>query len=606
MFRYFAGVWNAASRLECEAARRLRARPPQRSSQWQCMIEVPGFFVFCADAQRGLHCHRLSGNAGVVLGSLFERHHDLLDDAPCAHAQLDGAATQRLVESHGRSLIEHYWGNYVAFLYDSQSVTVLVSPAGRIPCLSSPIDNITCFYSRLTDALALGLPSPTPSHIYIRRRVLGQSPDSGNPLHEVTRLFRGEALRIQAQVHPLRIERRLLWNPHRFTQPDQQIDTPQRTAPAMRNVIRSCTQTLARDYDHVQLRLSGGLDSSIIAGCLRGTPAHVACHTYFTADTRADPRPWARLAAAHGGYPLAECTIHPEQLQLPHLACLRRSADAVSRLEYLARAQMERALCQKHVFCAVFTGDGGDAGFCSDCVALALTQHLHHHGLTRHTWNLARQVALATHRSHWYVLHQALRRRRHALPWVDPLHIDPLQMQLVAPDLMATRTTSLRHPWVGTDDNESQLTFYRLGLLVHPIDEFDLSVEADAPTPEIVHPLCAQPVVELLLRIPVYCHFEAGRDRGLARRAFAQDASAPNLERTWKDRAPGFLSQLIVQHVDWLRETLLEGILVKQRYLDRDKVAAALAFAPSRSSVNPAEIIRHLDVELWARQWQAG
>ncbi|HEY6642875.1 asparagine synthase C-terminal domain-containing protein [Povalibacter sp.] len=582
-----------------------RERLQQLSSQWHCVFDIAGCCVFCADSQpRSLRSHVLPDNAGVILGSLFERATDLGDDTACRRASLDSTTTQATVQSRGQHLIEHYWGNYVALLCDRGRVTALVSPMSSLACLASTVGGATWLYACLADALQVGLPPPTPTHTYVRRAVLGQLPEANDSLHGMIRLNRGEALDLHPGAQPPGLHRRCAWDPHRFTETSALIDSPVVAAHAIRNVVRSCTQTLARDYDHIQLRLSGGLDSSIIAGCLRDAPARVACHTYLHIGTSADPRSWAHLAADHAGYPLSEHLVNTTSLSLPSLDRLRRSADIVSRTNYLFLPQLERTLCNTQGPSAVFTGDGGDAGFCSDCVALALVQRLHHRGLTLRAWRLSRHVALATHRSQWHVLTQAIKAWRGRVPWTDPTAWNSQDMELIALDLAHAARSSLKHPWLPDNDDEAPLTFFRLGALVLPIEERDLSVRTDDFGPEIVQPLCSQPVVELMLRIPVYLHFEDGRDRGLARRAFAQDASRPNLERVWKDRAPGFFSELILRHVEWLREVLLDGVLVGAHYLDRRKLEAALAATPSHTSVNPGELLRYLDIELWARQWK--
>ena len=61
--------------------------------------------------------------------------------------------------------------------------------------------------------------------------------------------------------------------------------------------------------------------------------------------------------------------------------------------------------------------------------------------------------------------------------------------------------------------------------------------DAADPEPEIVSPLYAQPPSSFFLRIPIHVHAEGGRDRGLARRAFAREV--PNRScKAVEDRLP--------------------------------------------------------------------
>ena len=161
---------------------------------------------------------------------------------------------------------------------------------------------------------------------------------------------------------------------------------------------------------------------------------------------------------------------------------------------------------------------------------------------------------------------------------------------------------SYPHPWFSQLRHVPWDVIRRLGILVSTPEFYNVT-DAARPEPEIVSPLYAQPAVELFLRIPIHVHAAGGHDRGLARRAFAREVPEPILRREWKDRAPGFHSEVLLRNLDFVREVFLEGVLVREGLLDRAAVEAALAPGPSKTEVLPVEIYRHLDVEIWARYW---
>jgi len=158
------------------------------------------------------------------------------------------------------------------------------------------------------------------------------------------------------------------------------------------------------------------------------------------------------------------------------------------------------------------------------------------------------------------------------------------------------------HPWFTHLRHVRWDVIRRLGTLIGT-PEFYNVIDAAQPEPELIAPLYAQPAVELFLRIPIHVHALGGRDRGLARRAFVREVPQPILQRLWKDRAPGFHSELLLRNLDLVRELFLDGVLVREGLLDRAAVEAALAPGPSKTQVLPVEIYRHLDVEIWARYW---
>jgi asparagine synthase (glutamine-hydrolysing) len=143
----------------------------------------------------------------------------------------------------------------------------------------------------------------------------------------------------------------------------------------------------------------------------------------------------------------------------------------------------------------------------------------------------------------------------------------------------------------------------KLGMLLGTPDLYNGQAQPSAAGPEIVAPIYSQPVIELALRIPADVLFADGRDRGLARRAFRGDVAQPILNRSWKDRAGDFHDQLIHRNRDWLRQIFLDGVLVGEGLLDRAAVERALAPGLVKSEVFPGELLRHLDTEIWARQW---
>jgi hypothetical protein len=46
-------------------------------------------------------------------------------------------------------------------------------------------------------------------------------------------------------------------------------------------------------------------------------------------------------------------------------------------------------------------------------------------------------------------------------------------------------------------------------------------------------------------------------------------------------------------------------VLVEEGILDPAKLERALNTAPSKTTVRSAELLKHLDLELWARRWYA-
>jgi asparagine synthase (glutamine-hydrolysing) len=607
MFRYIALVWNVTNEQQSSTAESLAGR--LRAPRWTPALLGKGLRVFCADAGTGmLRALTLANDAGVILGTLLERNRDIDDDSPSRRAIPSARGIEAILASQGRWLIENCWGNYVALLHDASAGTVraVKDPSGTLPCFTTSVEDVTIAFSNIGDCVDLGARRFTVDRAYLRARVLGFTNLEKNALEGVEQVRRGECVELDPAARPVIRSRRFYWNPFVFLHEERTIEDPRRAAESMRATVRSCTQALSGGHTSLLHRLSGGLDSSIVAGCLGrvSMQPRITCYTYFNPHGRSDERPWARLAAEHTGFEHLEYPIVPAEISFADLVRPRPASEPLPLLAYLMRSTVEHRLAAERKATAVFTGDGGDSGFCSDSFAYAVTDYLRRHGPRLAALRLASEVALLTERSTGAVLFSSMRRWLLGANMREQIPALLLGSQLVSPQARAgfAIPDSYPHPWFNQLGHVPWDMIRRLGVLVLTPEFYNVADAAD-PEPEIVSPLYAQPALELFLRIPIHVHAEGGRDRGLARRAFAREVPQQILQRQWKDRAPGFHSELLLRNLDLVRELFLDGVLVREGLLDAAAVEAAFAAGPSKSEVLPAEIYRHLDVEVWARYW---
>lgn len=609
MLRYLGIVWNDANPQQRETAQLIGSRLQKLYPAWHRELSAPGMQVFCAGTANELaRVHRLPGNAGVVIGTVFARNRDVLSNEMNAPVAFEETETAAILRSECRWLIEHGWGDYVAFAHNpvEHKKWVLKDPVGYLPCFRTVFRDVTIVFSRIGDCLDLQLQRFTVNDAFLHAHlVAGSSLQELPPLKEVLAVRRGECIEFKRGNGPYGA-RKVYWEPLKFTDSDQLLEEPEHAARAMRATVQAATSSWVKAHPSLLLRLSGGLDSSIVAGCIGNAPekSRFVAYTYFSPNGRSDERPWAKMAAQHSGCEHLEYPVSPAQMDLTMALDMDPSPEPSPLLGFLQRTTVEQTFATDTGATAIFNGDGGDSGFCSDSIAYAVPEYLQNHGLRLGAFRLASQVALLTERSSWSVLVHALRRLSKGEQSM------PRERILAASRLVNSEikeafriSTTLSHPWFKNERRVPWDKLRRLGMLIAVPEYYNVSAPKDALVPEIVSPLYAQPVTELLLRIPIYTHFHDGRDRGLARRAFAQDVPEPILRRLWKDRAPGFHDELLERHRSFLQETLLEGALVKSGLLDRALLTEALSASPSKSQVYPGEIFRHLDTELWARHW---
>jgi asparagine synthase (glutamine-hydrolysing) len=118
----------------------------------------------------------------------------------------------------------------------------------------------------------------------------------------------------------------------------------------------------------------------------------------------------------------------------------------------------------------------------------------------------------------------------------------------------------------------------------------------------ICSPLLSQPVVETCLRIPSWLWFAQGRNRSVARAAFAGLLPATVTGRRTKAAFDSLGARIIRLNARRLRSMLLDGVLVKEGIADPDGIDRAF-----RGDIADGEVVAELlgiaDVEAWASGW---
>lgn len=611
MFRYLALIWDVRESRQVEAAQAATRRLKTAAPPWQEVFDRAGVRVLCADIQPGSLAPRLlAKKAGVVLGSLFTRKADLVDDTPSEQCPLDPGQTAAIVDSKGEWLVRNAWGNYVAFVCDplTGAIRVLKDPCGSLPCFSTTFGGITAVFSSIADCMQLGAIRFTANRRFIERRLYGgDMTHQWNALNEVTQIRRGECAEFDSRQQPAMVDRRFFWSPFDFAQARDLLDEPHLAAMALRNTLRSCTATLAASHESALMRISGGLDSSIVLACLQRAPRRprLLAYTQYAPDGPLDPRRWARMAVAQAGCEHVEMQATAAGVRLTSILQMAPSAEPFSTLMCLATMAHEQDLMARHPASATFTGDGGDFVFGSFCIGEAATAYLRRHGPRPAVLRLAAESALVLRQTTWHALGRALRTwlTGRSLTSIDAMNVEA--RRLVPADVVREcEANPAVHPWLAGLRHAPWEAISKLGMLLATPDLYAGQAHPGVSGPQIIAPIYSQPLIEVALRIPADVLFAGGQDRGLARRAFRGDVPQPILSRAWKDRAGTFHDEVIERNRDWLREIFLDGVLVGEGLLDRAALERTLTPGLVKSDVFPGELLRHLDTEIWARQWK--
>jgi asparagine synthase (glutamine-hydrolysing) len=575
---------------------------------WSLVLDTPGLAVFHAEQGRGPDdAYLLPHAGGAVLGTLFQRG---FDGAVSVRArQFDESEAARIVSSGGRRLLENYWGRYVAIVRasDTADVWLLREPSGSLPCWYIARDGVSLVCSDIEDCRDLGSCAFTVNWDYITSRVAHaglQVRDTA--LNEVSEIQPGERLGVRAG----KVTRDMVWNPIEIARAVP-LASPEEAQASLRAATLDCIHAWASCHDGILHNLSGGLDSSIVLSCLQSAPSRprVLCLNYFGHGPNEDERQYARLMAQHVGAELVESELDRTGVQLEDLHALRRSPRPWFYLYELQHARYEAALAEQHGAAAIFSGAGGDSVFYQARGDLALCDFVLDHGFGRGLFDAAVDAARVSRQSIWALLWKAARQRIWSPKW-DPIGmVRPFRRTIVTQAVMevAKRNSDLSHPWLtpeGVIGVPPGILWHILTLSMAPAyyGSFEWSGHL-----ERVFPLLGQPLVEVCLRIPTYHLIRGGHDRALARRAFAGDLPRQLVRRYAKGRADHSFRDLLDANLPFVRELLLDGLLVRRGLLDRGALELYLSRESSPADSEYTEILHeHVCTEAWLRKWAAG
>jgi asparagine synthase (glutamine-hydrolysing) len=603
MYRFAVLVWNPEHAQASAVAADLQERFLTASRHsWRRAIECEGLAVLHAGVRFPSSLTMvLSDDAGAVMGRVFRRDAD--PSAPLSGIELDAAQSGKIVATRGAHLLERYFGRYVAVIRDPAdgSVRILRDPSGAMPCFLSSYRGVTIAFSDVEDCLALRVMRFTVNWAFVAAFVPYSSlqvRDTG--LNEVTELQPGEMIRIDRGV----LERCFRWNPFEVARGDR-IEDVDTAIHLVHRTVRHCVQAWASVHPVILHNLSGGLDSSIVLSCLRDAPTRplLACINYFATGRHEDERKYARLAAGSAEVELIEQQHESEQVNLRKLFEVRRAPRPWFYMYDLESGPLESRLAAERGITGIFSGAGGDALFFQNRADLAVVDHLFEHPLSGRLPGVALDAARVSRSSMWPLLRAAFAQRVTRRGW-SPLSEVGRSRSLIRPEVVASARANreLLHPWLEKSAGALPGVLWQVMSMSVPPSFYD---SFDHETmPERVVPLMSQPLIELCLRIPTYVSITGGYDRSVARRAFASEVPMEIIRRRAKGGVTRHNTNMLDANLEFIREVLLEGLLVREGLLDRGRLEHYLSRETSPADFEYHEILhQHLCAEVWLQRW---
>jgi asparagine synthase (glutamine-hydrolysing) len=592
--------------------------------EWLSVYSAPGVCVVQAPKAGGAGIYPLSNSSGVTLGIVFSSNREHRADS--RQPVFDGERTNEIVSSGGQYLIDHYWGSYVSIISDAANFKyhVIREPTGNFPCYYTRRNGLSIFFSHVEDCTNFLPVDFNVNRSYLARwLVCSRTAGRDTGLTEIQELSGGERVTLSGQ----RIAHTMLWDPVRLASTPRMIP-PDSAATELRSAVQSTVHAWASRYGKITHKLSGGLDSSIVAACLANAPSrpsvtylnfsisaeHDNEHLYLpgieeqTANklrsiaTSGDERYYARLVSERWGVPLIE-------KQRSISMDLRRMWDApltTAPSMYFTSMEVDDAeieLVKSLGTQAFFSGQAGDSVFLATMQPLAAIDFARLHGMRPALWPYIKASSILCKDSVWKLISTAFTHGVLHRPYSPSITVLQ-QPTLLCQDVIASLSEDdFDSPWAKTAEHLPPGKQNHLaGLAGSAYSDFVFHSGRQA---DHIDPLNSQPIWELALQLPTYTMLTGGVSRGLARRAFSESLPPEIRRRQVKGAGTSFYQQIVRKNMGFLSEALMDGFLVREGYLDRQKLANYFSTDDPFAVINATQVLIYLAAEAWLQRWAA-
>lgn len=533
-------------------------------------------------------CFQAVSEGGLLIGSLFQR-------GCSGPVQLTPAAQDAAIVTRGESLIGQYWGAYLAVLPDKDQATLHIvrAPLGDLPCYWTRIDRSVILASDLTLLhAAVGGQFPIDRTALARHLGAEDLRHAETCLKGVHELPGGQRMSIGAG-EPVFTE---IWSPWLFTTAGRQIFDVADARQRVRGAALHSVQARGSQLGPVLLKLSGGLDSSIVAACLRAANIDFASLNLVTLDASGDERDHARAVASAVDVELIESVRDASQVDLERSAAFRLPRPTAHGFAQES-ARLAAAAAERTGSKALFDGGGGDNIFCSLQSARPAADCLLSADSEGSFWPCARTIAELAQASLAQVAWRAFlisRRRSPRFRW-------QLDLRFLSEAARHDAEGGADHRWLAAPPGALPGKAAHVALIAGT-QSIAEGFDVEAPLPSC-SPLISQPLVEACLAVPSWHWFDRGYNRAVARHAFAGRLPKRTLWRRSKGAPDCFIAELYEANRALIRDMLMEGVLRRMGLLDLEALSLTLQSDAPVEGHDFLRVMQLVDAEAWARAW---
>ncbi|MDK2758199.1 MAG: hypothetical protein KYX66_15850 [Blastomonas fulva] len=546
----------------------------------QPSFSVPGLQVWSEDPVINM------GDFGCIIGHLFTR-----TDPSNRILSLTDRHLDAIRNSEGRSLLDDFWGGYVA---------IIARPDGDVSVLRDPSGLLPCYYRSDPPSLVLGndvddLAVRGPGSVDFTEvgRFLTSLDGMGRKtcLSDVAELVPGECITWSTSSTAISA----WWSPWPSTSLTGLVRF-ETVACRLRQVVLDCVNSWTSCFQTILLGVSGGLDSSIVATGISQGHSTLQCLNLVGNDPGGDERRYASVLAAVLGLPLHEIWFDLAAINLDDPVAPNHPWPGAPYFMQAISAT-HAAFRNEYPFDAHFSGNGGDNVFCSLYTAAPFVDRFMCEGPSSGLMTTLRDLSKLTGADGMTILRHAwdIHRRVGAPPRI---YRDPSGLSLSFVEALGP--SQPLHPWLDPPDGALPGKIGHVKQIVRAHRSLELYPRRTHPAH--IAPLLSQPILEMCLNIPTWQWIHGGNNRAAARAAFQGFLPQELLTRTSKGGPSGFMREIYQAHSGKAQEMLRDGLLARAGMLDLSIFKGADPLTVEGSD-KARRILGLCAAEAWVRWW---
>jgi len=520
---------------------------------------------------------------GVIVGHVFDEEGTPITNGPALARATSGTRLEQ-------SILGRLWGEYVLIHTSAEEpdvTRVTRDPSGGIPCIFRIRRDEGFITSSISLAEALDLYRRDVDWTAIEHRLsYPYRRAERTALVDVQELLPGCTLTLRAA----NVDVTVSWSPWEYTT-DGRYSHPREAAAGVRRAVATAVGAWAEIDRDVLVELSGGLDSSIVAACLRDTSARVTCCTIMAPVRGTDERLYARQMADQLGVDLHTIQIDFEDARYDFPISRNAVVPGMGILHYAVDRAMDRAGVS-HNPNSYFSGAGGDAIFCYLKGASPAADAFREGG-TMAGLGAVRDLADLHGCTMWKAGRLTLKKLRRGAK-------SPHKADSTFLDAGAITDWPEPHPWLEAPSHVLPGDREKVFGLVGTQSYRDGMMRTDSRP--MRYPLLSQPVLQTCLNVPTWMWIAEGRNRAVARDAFADRLPADILHRRSKGTYVAYCAALYNRTKGGMLDFLATGQIHARGLLD---LPALERFVRADLPPEDQSFMRIMDlcmIENWVRQ----